>query len=143
MDDVSRPEVGQLRERLFIEHGRRLPNLADNSSHVRPASHGDGPAQTLETRASVDPVHRVRGRQTSRHGRREGANGPGRNGIFGLSNFRPRRHCHYGRGAYWRCRSSSKECRTTDKFHRRVLEGCFFTKRNTSLELACFPAWRQ
>jgi len=31
MDDVSRPEVGQLRQRLFIEHhDRRLPNLADN-----------------------------------------------------------------------------------------------------------------
>jgi len=33
MDYVSRPEVGQLRQRLFIEHGRRLPNHADNSSH--------------------------------------------------------------------------------------------------------------
>jgi len=44
MDDVSRPEVGPLSERLIMEHGRRLPNLVDNSSHgpqTRPASHGD------------------------------------------------------------------------------------------------------
>jgi len=28
-------------------------------------------------------------------------------------------------GAYWRCRSSLKECRTTYKFNPRVLEGGF------------------
>jgi len=68
MDDVSRPEMGQLRERLFIEHGRWLPNLArfaDNSSHgprLRPASHGDerhresspGPVKTLFREFGVD-----------------------------------------------------------------------------------------
>jgi len=80
----------------------------------------------LESRAGVDPFQRVRGLLASHRGCREGANTPGRNGIFRLSNFRPHRHGHYGRGAYWWCRSSSKECCTTDKFHRRVLEGGFW-----------------
>jgi len=128
MDDVSRPEVGQLRKRLFIEHDRRLPNLADNSSHARPAIASREPrrrtAQGLESRAGVDPFQRVRDRLASRQGCREGANRPGWNGIFGLAIFAsPSRHI--GRGAYWRCRSSSKECRDTDKFHPRVLEGGF------------------
>jgi len=78
MNDVSRPDVGQLRERLFIEHGRRLPNLANNSSHgqrSRPASHGDGRhMQGLDYRAGVDPFQ---SRLASRRGRREGANRPG------------------------------------------------------------------
>ena len=29
MDDVSPPEVGELRGRLFIEHGRSLPKVVD------------------------------------------------------------------------------------------------------------------
>jgi len=99
MDDVSRPEVGQLRERLFIEHGRRLPNLADNSSRVRPPIAAREPlrrtAQGLESRADVD--QRVRGRLASRQGHREGANRPGLNDIFGLCNFRPRRPAINGR----------------------------------------------
>jgi len=118
MDDVSRPEVGQLRERLLIEHGRRLPYLAA----CEPRRHT---AQGLESRAGVDPFQRVRGRLTSRRCRREEANRPEWNGIFGFSNFGPRRQGHYGCGAYWRCRSSLEECRTTNKFHRRVLEGGF------------------
>jgi len=40
LDDVNRPEVGHLRVRLFIEHGR----LAESCRQLepRPASHGDG-----------------------------------------------------------------------------------------------------
>jgi len=52
--------------------------------------------QGLESRAGVDPFQTVRGRLASRRGHREGANRPGRNGIFGLSNLRPRRHGHCG-----------------------------------------------
>jgi len=41
-------------------------------------------APGLESRADVDPFQRVRGRLASCRGRREGANKPGRNGIFRL-----------------------------------------------------------
>jgi len=127
MDDVSRPEVGQLRERPFIERltvaepCRQLDTLPAISARKAQRRTARG----LESTVGVDPFQRVRGPLASRQGRREGANKLGRNGVFGLSNFRPRRHGHYGRGAYWRCPSSSKECRTTDKFRRRVPEGGF------------------
>jgi len=52
-------------------------------------------APRLESRAGIDPFQRVRVRLASRRGRREGASRPGRNDIFGLSNFQPRRHGHY------------------------------------------------
>jgi len=57
IDDISRPEVGQLRERLFVEHGRRLPYLADNSSHGPrswPTSHGDSPLAGVAAKGQTD-----------------------------------------------------------------------------------------
>jgi len=73
---------------------RTRPTVAEPCLQLEPRR---GTAQGLNSRAGVDPFQRVQGRLASRLGRREGANRPGRNGIFGLSNFRPRRHGHFGR----------------------------------------------
>lgn len=54
-------------------------------------------ASRQESTAKVDPVQRVRGRLASHRARRLAVNIPGRNGIFGLGNFRPRLGGRYGR----------------------------------------------
>jgi len=102
---------------------------ASNSSCYLTELTGSGSAERAaiyRTRPTVaEPSRQLAPRPACHDDGRHRDSSPGPNGISGLSNFRPRRQGHYGCGAYWRCRSSSKECRTTDKFHRRVLEGSF------------------
>jgi len=76
-DDASRPEVGQLRERLFIKHG---PTVIEPCRQLepRPAIAAREPrrrtAPGLESQAGVVPFQKVWGRLASRRGRREGVN---------------------------------------------------------------------
>jgi len=84
-------------------------------------------AAGLVSRAGVDPLQRL----ASRRGRREGANRPGRN-----SNFRPRRHGHYGRGhiggAAAHRRSVAPQTSFINVFWRVVSD-----------RPGSFPVWRQ
>jgi len=102
-------EVGQLRAAIYKTR-RRLPNLADNSSREPQRR----TAQGLKSRAGVDPFQSSGSTGLSPGSPRRGKQTRG-NSFFGVINFQPRRHGRYGRGAYWGCCSSSKECRTTDK----------------------------
>jgi len=86
-------------------------------------------APGLESRAGVD-IQRCRGRLASRRGRREGANRPGRNGIFGLGNFGPL--CGHIGCAATHGSSVAPQTNFIDVFWRVVSD-----------HPGCFPAWRQ